>query len=93
MTDDGAGERDVDRYLVYRAINGAAFQNPIADVPATGRAGQQYSYVDYDVKRAPVPPQTPSSTNSFVYAVVAQDCQPQVGTPVPTTARQFQVVP
>ena len=93
VTDDGAGERDVDRYLIYRGINGAPFQNPIADVPALGRAGQQYTYVDYDVKRAPVPPQTASSTNAFVYAVVAQDCQPQVGTPIPTTALQLQVSP
>ena len=93
VTDDGAGEHDLDRYLIYRAINGAAFQNPIADVPALGRAGQQYTYVDYDVKRAPVPPQTASSTNSFVYAVVAQDCQPQVSTPVPTAPIALQVVP
>lgn len=93
VSDDGAGEHDIDRYLIYRSINGAPFQNPIADVPATGHAGQQYTYVDYDVKRAPVPPQTTSSMNSFVYAVVAQDCQPQVGTPVPTTAVQLQVSP
>lgn len=93
VTDDGAGERDVDRYLVYRSINGVAFQNPIADVPATGRAGQQYTYVDYDVKRAPVAPQTAASTNSFVYAVVAQDCQPQTGTPVPTAPLNLLVSP
>ncbi|GJG86550.1 hypothetical protein tb265_17310 [Gemmatimonadetes bacterium T265] len=93
VTDDGAGERDVDRYLIYRSINGAPFQNPIADVPATGRAGQAYTYVDYDVKRAPVAPQTSTDKNSFVYAVVAQDCQPQVGTPVPTPALQLQVSP
>ncbi len=93
VTDDGAGERDVDRYLIYRSINGAAFQNPIADVPATGRSGQQYTYVDYDVKRAPVPPQTASSTNSFVYAVVAQDCQPQVSVTVPTSPLRLPVAP
>ncbi|HEY0777882.1 MAG TPA: prepilin-type N-terminal cleavage/methylation domain-containing protein [Gemmatirosa sp.] len=93
VTDDGAGERDIDRYLIYRSINGGPFTNPIADVPAAGQAGRAYTYVDYDVKRAPVSPQTASSTNSFVYAVVAQDCQPQVATMSPTTALQVPVVP
>ena len=93
VTDDGAGEHDIDRYLIYRAINGAAFTNPIADVPATGRTGAAYSYTDYDVKRAPVGAQTASSKNSFVYSVVAQDCQPQVATMSPTSAIQVVVVP
>ncbi len=93
VTDDGAGERDVDRYLIYRSINGAPYTNPIADVPAAGRAGQVYTYVDYDVKRAPLATQTSSSTNTFIYAVVAQDCQPQVATMWPTMPLQIPVVP
>lgn len=92
-TDDGAGERDVDRYLIYRSINGAPFFDPIADVPATGRAGQTYTYVDYDVKRPPVGTQTPTDKNSFVYAVVAQDCQPQVGPSAPSAPVLLQVSP
>ncbi len=92
-TDDGAGERDIDRYLIYRSINGAAFYDPIADVPATGHAGQTYTYVDYDVKRTPVAPQTAASTNNFVYAVVAQDCQPQVGPSTPSAPVALTVVP
>jgi prepilin-type N-terminal cleavage/methylation domain-containing protein len=92
-TDDGAGERDIDRYHIYRSVNGAPFFDPIADVPAVGRAGQTYTYVDYDVKRPPVAPQTPTSTNSFVYAVVAQDCQPQVGPAARSTPVWLQVAP
>ena len=88
-SDDGAGERDVERYLVYRAVNGAPFGEPIDEVPANN-GGSGYVWTDADIKRA-----TPSypGSNTFQYAVVVQDCQPQVSSLAPTTAVTVPTVP
>ena len=91
VTDDGAGERDVDRYLIYRAENGAAFGEPREDVASVNRAAYAYTFDDYDVRRTATPG-NPAS-NTFRYAVTAQDCQPQVAPMAPTSPLTVPVVP
>lgn len=68
--DEKAGEKDVERYAIYRRLSAAtAFGDPIASIPA----GQtSYSYADATVQ----------SGNSYVYAVAAQDCGGQFSTVV-----------
>ena len=89
--DDGAGERDVDRYLIYRAENGAAFAEPREDVAAVNRTGFAYTFDDYDVRRTTGTGTPPG--NRFTYAVTAQDCQPQVAAMSPTAPLFVPVVP
>lgn len=62
--DDGSGENDVQRYVIYRRLStAAAFTNPLASIPA----GQStYSFVDSDVQ----------SGQGWVYGVASQDCTP-----------------
>jgi type II secretory pathway pseudopilin PulG len=62
--DDGGGEKDVQRYVIYRRLATAtAFTNPLASIPA----GQStYSFVDSDVQ----------SGQQWVYGVASQDCTP-----------------
>ena len=91
VTDDGAGERDVDRYLIYRSENGAALGEPREDVAAVNKAGATYAFDDYDVKRA-TGTGAPAG-NRFTYAVTAQDCQPQVAPMTPTAPLFVPVVP
>lgn len=91
VTDDGTGERDVDRYLIYRSENGAAFGEPREDVASVNRAAYTYTFDDYDVRRAATPG-NPTS-NAFRYAVTAQDCQPQVAPMAPTSPLTVPVVP
>lgn len=88
-TDDGAGERDVERYLIFRALNGAPYGEPLDEVASTNGAGG-YAWDDYDVKR-----NTPSypGSNTFSYAIVVQDCQPQVSTPAATNVVTVPTVP
>lgn len=89
-SDDGAGEKDVERYLIYRRENGAPFAEPLASVPAESRSGVVYTFDDYDVKRPPTAGRPTS--NDFVYGVVAQDCQPQVSPQAPTPVLAVPVV-
>ncbi|HTR78375.1 MAG TPA: prepilin-type N-terminal cleavage/methylation domain-containing protein [Gemmatimonadaceae bacterium] len=64
--DDGGGEKDVDRYVIYKRLAAAtSFSDPIASVPA-GLA--TYSYVDSDVL----------SGQQLVYGVAAVDCTPSL---------------
>lgn len=91
VSDDGAGERDVDRYLVYRSENGATFAEPLEDVAAVNRSGFAYTWDDYDVRRT-TGTGSPAR-NSFRYAVTAQDCQPQVAPMTATTPLLIPVVP
>jgi hypothetical protein len=68
--DDGAGEKDVERYAVYRRLTSqTTFDQPIGSVPG-GKA--TYSFQDTDVQTG----------QSWVYAVVAQDCTPSVSSAV-----------
>lgn len=66
-TDEASGEKDVERYAVYRRREGeAAFvDEPIVIIPADGRLSS-YSHIDVDV----------SPGDRWQYAVDAQDCSP-----------------
>ena len=60
-TDESAGEKDVEKYVIYRRPSSGAFADPLASIPA----GQSsYSFTDTQV----------SSGNQWVYAVAAEDC-------------------
>lgn len=76
-SDDGGGERDIERYAIYRKLStDPAFGDPFASIPASSTAA--YAFVDGQV--------TPSQT--YVYGVVAQDCTPLLsgmGTSFPVT--------
>jgi hypothetical protein len=62
--DDGAAERDVERYAVYRRLQAVAeFTEPVASIPA---GSSSYSWVDTDV----IPGQ------QWIYGIAAQDCTP-----------------
>lgn len=60
--DEAGGERDVERYLIYRrAATAATFDEPIASIPA----GQtSYQFADTQI----------ASGDQWVYAVAASDC-------------------
>jgi hypothetical protein len=60
--DEKSGEKDVERYAIYRRLSTAtAFGDPITSIPA-GQAS--YSYADATIQPG----------ISYVYAVAAQDC-------------------
>jgi hypothetical protein len=64
-SDDGAGEKDIERYAIFRRLSAAtSFGDPVSSIPATMAAS--YSYVDTQVQ--------PNQT--YVYGVAAQDCTP-----------------
>jgi prepilin-type N-terminal cleavage/methylation domain-containing protein len=64
-SDDGAGEKDIERYAIFRRLSSAAaFGDPVSSIPAT--MAPSYSYVDTQVQ--------PNQT--YVYGVAAQDCTP-----------------
>lgn len=62
-TDESAGERDIERYLIYRRTVAGAFDDAIATVPA-GFAN--YTYDDASAL----------TDSSYVYGVTALDCTP-----------------
>lgn len=63
-TDEAAGEKDVERYTIFRRPAAVAvFTEPIASIPA---GSVTYTYKDRDVV----------SGNQWVYGVAAQDCTP-----------------
>jgi prepilin-type N-terminal cleavage/methylation domain-containing protein len=60
-TDDDGGEKDVEKYIIYRRLVGDAFADPLASIPA----GQSsYTFTDSQV----------SSANTWIYGVSAEDC-------------------
>jgi hypothetical protein len=62
--DEGAGEKDVERYAVYkRLVAFADFSEPFAGVPA---GAASYSFVDTDVHTGEI----------WIYGVAALDCTP-----------------
>lgn len=65
--DEGAGEKDVERYSLYRRLNGEATTGaePFASIPA-GNAS--YTFTDTDVLTG----------QQWVYGVAAQDCTPSI---------------
>ncbi len=63
-TDQAGGEKDVERYAIYRRVNGTtAWGDPFVSVPATGAT---YSYTDFQVQTG----------QNWDYGLVAQDCTP-----------------
>jgi prepilin-type N-terminal cleavage/methylation domain-containing protein len=62
-TDETTGERDVERYLIYRRLQAGAFDDALAQVPA-GLANYQYD------------DPTVVIDSSYVYGVTALDCTP-----------------
>ena len=64
-SDDGGGERDIQRYAIYRRLDtDPLFSDPFTSIPAS--VAPTYSFVDGQV----VPGQ------AYVYGIVAQDCTP-----------------
>lgn len=64
--DDGAGEKDIERYAVFRRpAAGSQMGEPIASIPAVAGA-TTYSFTDVGVVAGA----------SYVYGVAAQDCTP-----------------
>ena len=62
--DEGAGEKDVERYAIYkRLVAFADFSEPFAGVPA---GSSTYSFVDTDVHSGEI----------WIYGVAALDCTP-----------------
>lgn len=63
--DERTGERDVERYAIYRRLSSVVnFDEPFASIPASGDTA--YFFNDMDV----IPGQ------SWVYGIAAQDCTP-----------------
>lgn len=68
--DDGAGEEDAVRYVLFRRLNGAAqWGNPLAGVSATAGA-PGYRYKDSGVDQG--------SGLTYQYALAVQDCTPNL---------------
>ena len=61
--DESSGEKDVERYAIFRRQVGQPFVDPIAVV---GKGGASYTYDDFDLQPG----------LSFEYGVAAQDCSP-----------------
>ena len=62
--DEGAGEKDVERYAIYKRLNSSIdFAEPFASVPA---GSASYTFVDTDVRTGEM----------WVYGVAAADCTP-----------------
>jgi prepilin-type N-terminal cleavage/methylation domain-containing protein len=67
-TDEGGGEKDVERYAIYRRVAGAVtFDEPIASVAA---GTPPYSFTDTDV----------APGQAWQYGVAALDCTPAIST-------------
>jgi prepilin-type N-terminal cleavage/methylation domain-containing protein len=71
-TDDGGGEKDIERYAIFRRLSSATvFGDPISSIPSTMAAS--YNFTDYGV----------TAGQTYVYGVAAQDCTPNLS---PVTA-------
>ena len=64
-SDEGAGEKDVERYSIFKKVAGGGFGEPIASIPA---GSTQYTFYDRAV----------NGGETLVYGVTAQDCTPSV---------------
>jgi prepilin-type N-terminal cleavage/methylation domain-containing protein len=74
--DEGTGEKDVERYAIYRRLaSDLTFDEPYANL-ASGldTASTSYSFTDTDVR----------SGESWIYGIAAQDCTP-LSSPVSST--------
>lgn len=61
--DEASGEKDVERYAIFRREVGTSFVDPIA---VAGKGGASYDWDDFDLQPG----------LSFEYGVAAQDCSP-----------------
>lgn len=76
--DDGGGEKDVERYAVYKRLSTSpSFDMPFASIPS---GSASYHFVDSDVQ----------SGDTWVYGVTAQDCTPSSS---PMGSTQPAVIP
>lgn len=67
-TDEGGGENDVVRYVLYRRLaSETSWDEPYLSIPA---GETNYTYVDADVEPG----------ESYLYALAAQDCTPTLST-------------
>jgi hypothetical protein len=74
-TDDNAGEKDIERYAIFRRVSTATvFGDPISSVP--GRLAASYSFVDNAVVQG----------QTYVYGIAAQDCTPALSSVVSSVA-------
>ena len=74
-TDDGAGEKDIERYAIFRRPSSATvFGDPISSIPSSMLPA--YSYVDLGVVQG----------QTYVYGVAAQDCTPSLSAVVSASA-------
>lgn len=63
--DDGGGEKDIERYAIFRRLSSAtSFGDPISSIPASLAA--TYSFTDVGVLAG----------QTYVYGIAAQDCTP-----------------
>ena len=71
--DDGAGEKDIERYAIFRKLSGATtFGDPISSIPSALAA--TYTFTDNGVVAG----------QSYVYGVAAQDCTPLLSSVSPS---------
>ncbi|MCC6318946.1 MAG: hypothetical protein IT361_14805 [Gemmatimonadaceae bacterium] len=61
--DEASGEKDVERYAIFRRKVGDPWDEPVAVV---GKAGGPYTWDDFDIQVG----------DTFQYGVAAQDCSP-----------------
>jgi len=68
-TDDGGGEKDIERYAIFRRPSTAtSFGDPITSIPSSLAAS--YTFTDVGV----------TATQTYVYGIAAQDCTPNLST-------------
>ncbi|CAN5511012.1 hypothetical protein BH09GEM1_BH09GEM1_16630 [soil metagenome] len=66
-TDDNGGEKDIQRYAIFRKLSAAAtFGDPISSIPSSLAA--TYTFTDVGV----------IAGQSYVYGIAAQDCTPNL---------------
>jgi len=66
-SDDGGGEKDIERYAIYRRLSSAlTFGDPIGSIPSASKA--TYSFIDTQVVGG----------ETYVYGISAQDCTPML---------------
>jgi hypothetical protein len=71
--DEGAGEKDVERYAIFKRLTTGGFGEPIASIPA---GAASYSFTDHNLNPG----------DALIYGVTAQDCTPAVS-PMNTTGQ------
>jgi type II secretory pathway pseudopilin PulG len=78
--DESAGEKDVERYSIFKRLASGAFGEPLASIPA---GSATYTFYDRSVERG----------DTLVYGVTAQDCTPMVSPMVSASSVAIPVLP